>query len=91
MKLKGSPRLANSVNSSFAKANSFANRTYQPQSKPAQSGVSFKAGDQVMHKAFGKGMIISAKPMANDTYLEIAFDKVGTKKLMANFAKLEKI
>ncbi|MBQ1991653.1 MAG: UvrD-helicase domain-containing protein [Clostridia bacterium] len=69
----------------------FANRTYQPQSKPAQSGVSFKAGDQVMHKAFGKGMIISAKPMANDTYLEIAFDKVGTKKLMANFAKLEKI
>lgn len=79
------------LSSTFAKVNSFANRTYQPQSKPAQSGVSFKAGDQVMHKAFGKGMIVSAKPMANDTYLEIAFDKVGTKKLMANFAKLEKI
>lgn len=79
------------LSSTFAKANSFANRTYQPQSKPTVTNVSFKAGDQVMHKAFGKGMIVSAKPMANDTYLEIAFDKVGTKKLMANFAKLEKI
>ena len=79
------------LSSTFAKANSFANRTYQPQSKPTPTGINFKAGDQVMHKAFGKGMIISAKPMANDTYLEIAFDKVGTKKLMANFAKLEKI
>jgi DNA helicase-2/ATP-dependent DNA helicase PcrA len=33
-------------------------------------------------------MIIKATPMAGDTMLEIAFEKVGTKKLMANFAKL---
>lgn len=78
------------LNSTFAKANSFANKTYQSPATPKKS-ASYKAGDQVMHKAFGKGMVVSATPMANDTMLEIAFDKVGTKKLMANFAKLEKI
>ncbi|MEE1057177.1 MAG: 3'-5' exonuclease [Acutalibacteraceae bacterium] len=78
------------LNNTFAMANNFANRTYTP--KPASTAkADFKAGDSVMHKAFGKGMIISAQLMANDTMLEIAFDKVGTKKLMANFAKLEKI
>lgn len=52
--------------------------------------VIFKAGDSVYHKTFGNGMVLSASPMGNDTLLEIAFDKVGTKKLMANFARLEK-
>ncbi len=79
------------LSGTFAKANSFANRTYQPQAKPTASNVSYKSGDQVMHKTFGKGMIISAKPMGNDIFLEIAFEKAGTKKLMANFAKLEKL
>ena len=40
---------------------------------------------------FGEGTIISTKPMANDTLLEIAFEKVGTKKIMANYAKIKKI
>ena len=38
------------------------------------------------HKAFGDGMIISAKPMGNDALLEIAFDQKGTKRLMAKAA-----
>jgi len=29
--------------------------------------------------------------MGNDTMLEVSFDKVGTKTLMANFCKMEKI
>lgn len=48
----------------------------------------YSPGQTVEHKTFGRGMIISAKPMGNDTLLEIAFDDAGTKKLMANFAKL---
>ncbi len=48
-------------------------------------------GQRVRHKVFGAGTVISAKPMGNDTLLEIAFDEKGTKKLMANFAKLENI
>ena len=57
-------------------------------SVPAQS---FSVGQKVKHKTFGEGMVLSATPMGNDTLLEIAFDSKGTKKLMANFAKLNKI
>lgn len=60
--------------------------------KPAvKSGITYSVGDTVLHKIFGKGMIVSAEKMGNDTLLEIAFDKAGTKKLMANFCKMEKI
>ncbi len=52
---------------------------------------SYSVGQRVKHKAFGEGMILSSKPMGNDTLLEIAFDTKGTKKLMANFARLEKL
>ena len=43
------------------------------------------------HKTFGTGLVLTATPMANDTLLEIAFEKVGTKKLFANFARLNKL
>ena len=55
------------------------------------SGDSYSIGDTVKHKAFGTGVVLSAKPMGNDTLLEIAFEKAGTKKVMANFAKLTKV
>lgn len=50
-----------------------------------------KIGDVVKHKAFGQGLIVNAVPMGNDTMLEIAFESVGTKRIMQNFAKLEKV
>ena len=53
--------------------------------KPAPK-VSFAAGEMVQHKAFGRGMILTVLPMGNDALLEIAFDGVGTKRLMANTA-----
>ena len=53
--------------------------------------LDFKAGDRVSHKAFGDGIIISAKAMGGDLLLEVAFDNVGTKKLMAKMAKLTKL
>lgn len=59
--------------------------------KPPQATLDFAAGDTVMHKVFGKGMVLSLTPMGNDTLVEVAFDKVGTKKIMANFAKLTKL
>jgi len=43
-------------------------------------------GDMVMHTAFGKGMILSVLKMGGDALLEIAFDEIGTKKLMAKTA-----
>ena len=46
-------------------------------------------GEQVMHRVFGKGMIVSLKPMGNDVLMEIAFEKVGTKKIMANMGAVK--
>lgn len=51
----------------------------------------FEVGERVSHSIFGEGTILSVKPMSNDSMLEIAFEKVGTKKIMANYAKLRKI
>lgn len=46
----------------------------------------FKKGDMVQHTAFGRGMILSVIPMGNDALIEVAFDRIGTKKLMAKSA-----
>ncbi len=72
---------------SVAEAGGF---TPKPRVKPAPAGT-YRVGDTVLHKAFGTGLIVSATLMANDTLLEVAFDKVGTKKLFANFARLTKV
>ncbi len=53
--------------------------------------VTFSVGDAVSHRVFGNGMVISLKPMGNDVLMEIAFDKVGTKKIMANMGAVKKI
>ena len=50
----------------------------------------FSTGDCVSHLTFGKGIVMSVKEMGADILYEIAFDKVGTKKLMATYAKLKK-
>jgi DNA helicase-2/ATP-dependent DNA helicase PcrA len=43
-------------------------------------------GDMVQHTAFGKGMVLSVVKTSGDALLEIAFDKIGTKRLMAKTA-----
>ncbi len=48
--------------------------------------IDFNKGDMVQHTAFGKGMVLSVVKMGNDALLEIAFDDIGTKKLMAKTA-----
>ena len=59
--------------------------------QPASSGASYSVGDTVRSKVFGQGVVLSVKPMGSDQMLEIAFDTAGTKKLMAKYAKLEKV
>ena len=53
-------------------------------SKPAM--LELNQGDMVMHAAFGRGMVLSVMKMGGDALLEIAFDDIGTKKLMAKTA-----
>ena len=55
-----------------------------------KSNVDYKVGDTVSHKSFGTGTILTITPMGGDMLLEVAFDKAGTKKMMANYARLEK-
>lgn len=57
---------------------------------PASKDV-FNPGDRVRHMTFGEGDVISVKRMGADWLYEVVFDKVGTKKLMASFAKLKKV
>lgn len=56
--------------------------------KASTSTETFNAGDRVKHLTFGIGTVLSAKAMGADVLYEIAFDSVGTKKLMATYAKL---
>ena len=60
--------------------------------KPASSApvAAFAVGDRVRHAGFGEGTIVATAPMGSDTLLSIEF-AVGVKKLMANYAKLEKL
>ena len=62
-----------------------------PKAKTTQGSVAatYSAGMRVEHKTFGEGMVLKVTPMGNDVLLEIAFDSVGTKKIMAGYAKLK--
>ena len=54
-----------------------------PRSAPA---LQLTKGDMVDHKAFGRGMVLNLQLMGGDTLAEIAFDNVGTKRLLLKSA-----
>ena len=64
---------------------------YESYSQEPPPACAWKAGDAVRHSAFGNGVIEDATPMGSDVLLTVAFDKVGRKKLMGKYAKLEKV
>ena len=53
---------------------------------PSAPLMQLKAGEQVRHSVFGEGMVLSVRHMGGDALIEVAFDKVGTKKLMLKAA-----
>ena len=70
----------------IAKGNSYLSSTIRAQTAPSAPMPEFSKGDMVMHAAFGKGMVISVTKMGGDALLEVTFDDIGTKKLMAKAA-----
>jgi DNA helicase-2/ATP-dependent DNA helicase PcrA len=48
--------------------------------------LDLQKGDQVLHTAFGRGMVLTITKIGVDALLEIAFDQIGTKKLMLKTA-----
>ncbi|MEG2174858.1 MAG: 3'-5' exonuclease [Oscillospiraceae bacterium] len=57
----------------------------------AESMPTLVAGDRVTHRVFGEGIIRRIAPMGGDLLLEIDFDRVGAKKIMAAYARLSKV
>lgn len=70
----------------YAAAKRPARTTIAPPSEDARTCLELNQGDMVLHAAFGKGMVLSVMKMGGDALLEIAFDDIGTKKLMAKTA-----
>lgn len=64
--------------------------TLKQQGGQRESAQVLFAGDRVIHATFGSGEVLSARPMGNDVLYEVVFDRVGTKKLMGNYARLKK-
>ena len=58
----------------------------RPASAPSVGMLQLNQGDMVEHTAFGKGMVMSVRPMGGDALVEVAFDDIGTKKLMLKSA-----
>ncbi len=81
------------VQTPIQKAAQQSNNFFTP-TKPtitAKPQASYSIGEKVNHKKFGDGIILKATQLGNDCHLEIAFDSVGTKNLMAAYANLTKI
>ncbi len=71
------PRVTPAVKKEFSSLSSASDKsTY----------LQLNKGDMIHHTAFGRGMVLSVLKMGGDALLEIAFDGVGTKKLMAKTA-----
>ena len=58
----------------------------KPMPAPSSTYLELNQGDMILHAAFGRGMVLSVMKMGGDALLEIAFDDIGTKKLMAKTA-----
>ena len=59
------------------------NKTFKPDLSKYKEGV------RIYHKKFGEGVISNVEPEGDDLKVDIQFDKVGHKCLMAKFANLE--
>ncbi len=73
------------------KAQADAARARAQQQAPA-SAMQFSVGERILSPVFGEGTILSLEPMpGNDYLMEVAFDRVGTKKIMSKYQKIRKI
>ena len=94
---KGGFRPAQTAAASYDRSHSSYNSHPKPRYHSESSLVSQKAsvpmlelhqGEMVQHAAFGRGMVLTVTKMGGDALLEIAFDDIGTKKLMAKTASV---
>lgn len=84
---------ASSTNTGFAfrSAESFLNSLNKKATGTNVDLSQYQAGVRIFHKKFGEGTISKVEPEGDDLKVDIQFDKVGHKRLMAKFANLEVI
>ena len=75
----------------FRTAESFLNSIGKKASNSNVDLSQYKAGVRIFHKKFGEGTISTVEPEGEDLKVDINFDKVGHKRLMAKYANLEVI
>ena len=73
----------------FRTAESFLNSIKQNNQNSDVDLSKYKVGQRVYHKKFGEGTITKLEQEGNDIKVDLEFDKVGHKRLMAKFAGLE--
>ena len=73
----------------FRTAESFLNSINKKEETTNTDFSSYQVGVRVYHKKFGEGTINYVEPEGTDLKVDINFDKVGHKRLMAKFANLE--
>ena len=73
----------------FRTAESFLNNLTKKATGTNVDLSKYKAGVKIYHKKFGEGIINNVEPEGDDLKVDINFDKVGHKRLMAKFANLE--
>ena len=73
----------------FRTAESFLNTLNKKSSGTNVDLSKYKSGIRIFHKKFGEGTISNVEPEGDDLKVDIDFDKVGHKRLMAKFANLE--
>lgn len=73
----------------FKTAESFLNNLNKKASGADVDLSKYKSGVRIFHKKFGEGTISNVEPEGDDLKVDISFDKVGHKRLMAKFANLE--
>ena len=81
---------SNSNNFMFRTAESFLSNLNKKTNKEVDLSQ-YKEGVRIFHKKFGEGTINKVEPEGEDLKVDINFDKVGHKRLMAKFANLELI
>lgn len=73
----------------FRTAESFLNSIKQNNQTNDVDLSKYQVGQRVYHKKFGEGTIMKLEQEGNDIKVDLEFDKVGHKRLMAKFAGLE--
>ena len=73
----------------FRTAESFLNSIKQNNQTNDVDLSKYQVGQRVYHKKFGEGTITKLEQEGNDIKVDLEFDKVGHKRLMAKFAGLE--